>query len=414
MSAVKRAQAKSISWIIAFTIVGLAGGCSLVPETRTRDVLHNPFPQLKRVAILPFFNQSEHPNLDGDAVARAYYAALQAIPGFEVLPVGVTAMQWQAYATQFGEPRTGAEFQRLAQMMDVEAIVVGSVTDYDAYYPPRMAMTVHWYASSEGFHPIPAGYGLPWGTKGEEKIPARIVRETEFELARSQLRTQIPREPTGPIHDPARVRSESSDPLPSDRSTQPDPPTSRDPWGTDALAKRKPHPNPLRQVQYQEAVADHQIVTPANQPVGQSVESLPFESGAVEFESEFVPYGGTFDEYQLADNYVLEEPLPPDWPEPTDLIPDAPSPAPPALIRQHEPVLTHTRLYRGDDPYFTQRLSDYVETGDDARGMSWQGYIKRSEDFIRFCCHLHITEMLEARGGRDPSDLILRWPVSRY
>jgi len=84
------------------------------------------------------------------------------------------------------------------------------------------------------------------------------------------------------------------------------------------------------------------------------------------------------------------------------------------LIRQHEPVLTHTRLYRGDDPYFTQRLSDYVETGDDARGMSWQGYIKRSEDFIRFCCHLHITEMLEARGGRDPSDLILRWPVSRY
>ncbi len=71
--------------------------------------------------------------------------------------------------------------------MGVEALVVGSVTDFDAYYPPRMAMTVHWYAANEGFHPIPAGYGLPWGTDHEKHIPKRIAREAEFELARSQL-----------------------------------------------------------------------------------------------------------------------------------------------------------------------------------------------------------------------------------
>ena len=379
------------------------GGCSLVPEARTRDVLHNPFPQLKRVAVLLFFNQSEHPNLDGEAVARAYYGALQAIPGFEVLPVGVTAMQWQAYASQFGEPRTGADFQRLAQMMDVEAIVVGSVTDFDSYYPPRMAMTVHWYAASEGFHPIPAGYGLPWGTEGEEKIPARIVREAEFELARSQLKTQLPQEPTAPINRPARVRSDAGDPS-----------ASSDPWQDEALVKGDYQNNPLRQIQYEEAVAPHQILTPAIGPNGESIQRIPSDLDAVAIESGWVPLEETFDAYHFAEDCIEETPLPPDWPEPTDLIPDPPSPVPPVLIRQHEPVLTHTRLYRGDDPYFTQRLSDYVETGDDARGMSWQGYIKRSEDFIRFCCHLHITEMLEARGGRDPSDLILRWPVSRY
>ena len=53
-------------------------------------------------------------------------------------------------------------------------------------------MTVHWYAANEGFHPIPAGYGLPWGTKNEKYIPQRITREAEFELARSQLATQAP------------------------------------------------------------------------------------------------------------------------------------------------------------------------------------------------------------------------------
>ncbi|WP_390620584.1 hypothetical protein [Neorhodopirellula pilleata] len=415
MSAVILARTKSICRIVAVTIVCLASGCSLVPETRTRDVMHNPFPQLKRVAVLPFFNQSEQPNLDGDAVARAYYAALQAIPGFEVLPVGVTAMQWQAYSSQFGEPRTGAEFQRLAQMMDVEAIVVGSVTDYDAYYPPRMAMTVHWYAASEGFHPIPAGYGLPWGTKGEEKIPARIVREAEFELARSQLKTQIPQEATAPIDRPVRVRSEARDTsMEPDSVTALELPPSDDPWGVAALAQPKQQTNPLRQIQFDQAVAEHQILTPTNEPFAGSTQQIPSEMDAMAIEFESVPIEESFEPYQVANDWIEPAPLPPDWPEPTDLIPDAPSPVPPVMIRQHEPVLTHTRLYRGDDPYFTQRLTDYVETGDDARGMSWQGYIKRSEDFIRFCCHLHITEMLEARGGRDPSDLILRWPVSRY
>ena len=107
-------------------------------------------------------------------------------------------------------------------------------------------------------------------------------------------------------------------------------------------------------------------------------------------------------------------PLPADWPDSTDLIPDPPVPHRPVATVNHEPVLTHTRLYRGDDAYFTNRLADHGETGDDARPGGWQGYLKRSDDFIHFCCHLHITEMLESRGGRDQSDLILRWPLSRY
>ena len=106
--------------------------------------------------------------------------------------------------------------------------------------------------------------------------------------------------------------------------------------------------------------------------------------------------------------------FPSDWPDATDLIPNPPAPFRPVAVVNHDPVLSHTRLYEGDDPYFTNRLSDHVETGDDARPDGWQGYLKRSDDFIHFCCRLHITEMLESRGGREQSDLILRWPLSRY
>jgi len=328
--------------IVLIALSPLILGCSLFPETRYREELHNPFPQLKRVAVLPFFNQSESATLDTEKVAAAYYAALQAVPGFEVLPVGVTKAQWRVYAMQFGEPTTGAQFQDLARFMNVEAIVVGSVTDYQAYYPPRMAMTVHWYAANEGFHEIPPGYGLPWGTEAEDDIPHRVVREAEFELARSQLATQTP-------------------------TTLPNRSLTDDP---DSM--------PIEVV-----VADHVVTDPL----------VPGE----------VVMSGAGDPT-----------LPPDFPDPSNLIPDAPSPVRPVAVANHKPVLTQTRLYRGDDSYFTERLADYVETSDDARGSGWQGYLQRSDDFVRFCCHLHVTEMLESRGGSDQSDLILRWPLSRY
>src|SRR6185312_10548883 len=74
----------------------------------------------------------------------------------------------------------------------VDAVVIGSVTDYSPYYPPRCGLRVEWYAANPGFYEIPPGYGLPWGTPEEEFIPAPLVFESEFALAKAQLATQTP------------------------------------------------------------------------------------------------------------------------------------------------------------------------------------------------------------------------------
>lgn len=369
------------SALTAILLLVTATGCSLFPESRQRDRVHNPFPQLQRVAVLPFFNQSDNPTIDTELVARKYYAALQAIPGFEVLPVGVAKAQWVQYALIHGEPRSGKEFQQLAQQMGVEALVVGSVTDFDAYYPPRMAMTVHWYAANEGFHPIPAGYGLPWGTDSEKHIPRRIAQEAEFALARSQLATQTPISP------------------------QSIPPPNQDASDQDASDQNGADQSGLS------PVSGQIVLAPAKSSIEPSDPFVdPFADGTV-VESAMVE-GQFHDDVVVLDDIGASLPI--DWPDPTDLIPDPPSPGRTVAIVNHKPVLTHTRLYRGDDPYFTNRLADHVETGDDARPAGWQGYLKRSDDFIHFCCHLHVSEMLESRGGSDQSDLILRWPLSRY
>jgi hypothetical protein len=63
--------------------------CHVVPEIAHRPNVHNPFPELSKVAVAPFFNLSAEPSVDGRQFAIAYFHELQAIPGFEVVPVGV-------------------------------------------------------------------------------------------------------------------------------------------------------------------------------------------------------------------------------------------------------------------------------------------------------------------------------------
>jgi hypothetical protein len=106
--------------------------------------------------------------------------------------------------------------------------------------------------------------------------------------------------------------------------------------------------------------------------------------------------------------------LPANWPDPQGFIPPRPASQPPEMRVQFEPIISHMRTYNGNDEDFTQALGEYFYFRDDERFGGWQAYLQRSEDFIRFCCHLHIVETLGSRGGELESRMILRWPINRY
>jgi len=164
-------------------------GCAAIPDSIRVPQVHNPFPQLEKVAVYPFFNQSENPAIDGDVVALAYYEELQKVQGFEVVPIGVT----KAFVQSLERPPSApADFQAMARAMGIDAVIVGSITQFEMYYPPRMGLSVRWYSANPCYHEVPAGYGLPWGTLEEEDIPDSLVFEAEFALAKEQLKTQTP------------------------------------------------------------------------------------------------------------------------------------------------------------------------------------------------------------------------------
>lgn len=333
-----------------------SGGCALLPDIKHKPQTINPFPQLRTIAILPFANQSEDPTLSGERVALAYLNELQSIRGFEVLPLGAVKQRLAQYP---GNLANGADFQAFAQYLGVDAVIIGSITDYDAYYPPRMSLKVNWYAANPNFHPVQVGYGLPWGTKQEKNIPKWVHYEAQRALAAEQLKTQTPVLASDPTAMPETTLPETQLPalMPEDRldtSLSTNGPQANRP-GTDSIVVH-------------EGQAWH-------------------ESGA---------------------------PLPPGWPDARGFIPDPPSATPPPALAQAEPIISHMRNFNGHDEEFTEQLADYFYYRDDARFGGWQAYLQRSEDFIRFCCHLHLQETLISRGGQDKSRLIFRWPIDRY
>jgi hypothetical protein len=338
--------------------------------------MHNPFPQISRVGVATFFNQSVEPKLDGRKVAEAYAAELAEVPGYQVISTSVVDTAAQAYQIDFTHE---GDVRRLAQILNVDAIVVGTVTEYTPYYPPRMTLTVAWFAANPAFHSIPAGYGLPWGTPAEKDIPGPLAFQAEFALAKEQLKTQTPqyqKMQNNPPVDPPVDRSGNPPPLPT--------PTSGQSGALDRVTLSKdagaPRTQGVRRASHEEQPA---------QPANPSASPATVNSGR--------PAGQ----------------FPPDWPDAHGFIPRPPSAERPRAIPCDEPIMQQTKSYRGNDVEFTTALEDYYYSRDEARIGGWDGYLRRSDDFMRFCCRMHIWEMLGARGGAGETRVVWRWSTVR-
>lgn len=369
--------------LLSLPLISVSGCSLLLPEISHKPVIRNPFPQLTKVAVAPFFNQSDESTLDGRDFAMAYFSELQMTPGFEVIPLGV--VEEAIIANQVNLNGAG-EARRLAQLLGVDAVVVGAITDYSPYYPPRCGLHVEWYTANPGFHEIPAGYGLPWNTPEEEFIPDSLVYESQMALARAQMETQSPDCDSGC----QTLPSPPSFPGSANPSS-----TQVDPFDVDSGV------DSIVRAQATEALPPGQLLAP---DATDDSTAMPSDSSAQTNNNESIVANETIGPTDT---------LPPNWPCEDCFAPPTPQAIRPPCVPHHGPVLKHTRVYSGTDPDFTQALESYVYFRTDKRFGGWESYLQRSEDFIRFCCHMHISEMLSARGGSRKTRVVWRWPENR-
>jgi hypothetical protein len=293
------------------------------------------------------------------------------------------------------------EARRLARILGVDAVAIGSVTDYTPYYPPRCGLRVEWYSANPGYHEIPPGYGLPWGTPDEEFIPAPLVFEAEMALAKAQLATQTP--PCDMPIEPPPIDVPIVPPLtPTEPSIEPQQPATEGDGEAESAEETTENKDADNTAAAGETAAQFEEPLPPGASSAESpLPALPPDAVAGAATIDAIGAHGAYNG------------LPPDWPDERGFVPPPPSPVRPECCPNNGPIMTHTRIYHATDSQFTEALASYYYFRDDARFGGWQNYLQRSDDFIRFCCHLHIAEMLSTRGGAGETQVVWRWSDCR-
>ena len=158
-------------------VLPLAGsGCAIVEVG-----MRNPVVGLETVAVAPFFNLSQERTVDGREFALDYYAELQKVPGFEVLPVGVTERAMVENGISLTGPHDAV---RLAAILDVDAVVIGAVTDYDPYNP-RIGLKVAWYSPRQFLFLPNEDPGVPFFNRSAD-APVKQPGRPKYGTARAQ------------------------------------------------------------------------------------------------------------------------------------------------------------------------------------------------------------------------------------
>jgi hypothetical protein len=365
---------------LAFTTV--LPGCVIV-----QTGVKNPIPGMTTVAVAPFVNLSAERVVDGRRFALAYHAELQKIPGYQVIPVGVTEQAMVDLGIDLDGPDDAL---KLAKALGADAIVVGAVTDYTPYYPPRIGLQVSWYAPEpQRFSP-----GIPTDPQLSEAV--KIWRFAASERARNNgpeaeliVRAQSPDGATVSANSLAcdATADAARGPIllaPDAKTTAPVPPDVRIVAANDeAFAEVANTPPPPAAEEELSPLPAAPAPSPAIAPAVPAMNDSLFPPANCPPTS--VEYGVPF--------------CPPQYgPSPRVAI------APVAAAGEwdpRQPIMSYTRLFDGADAELTALLRDYVVLSGDLRSGGWEAYLHRTEDFIRFASHRMIVEMLTLHGGES-------------
>jgi len=323
--------------------------------------------------------------VDGRRFAMAYFAELQKTPGFQVVPVGVTETAILENELDMGNSE---DRRKLAELLDVDAVVVGAITDYNPYHP-RMGLHVAWYSPRErtfrpGSPTEPLKRRLQLRSlRMEGKAHAqdlKAIRQAKAEAKRQEKPQEKAEAVLIQEHD---VRGQSPDGNSEIRHSVFLSTGERTPILQPALYTADPsqrtYVRPVEGNSFTPPLGSNQQILPQQPP---SSPQIPMP----------LPTPGTM-AGPNAGSAIASVPTSSEW-------------------AFQEPVMSYTRYFDGTNAELQATLRDYVELSGERRGGGWRAHLDRSEDFIRFTSHLMIVEMFTLHGGEGKRRYV--WKFRKY
>jgi len=115
-------------------------GCSLLKDRPVVETFPSPYDVHQVWAVAPLRNESGSLEPDGIVMADKLAAQLEHATNVDVIPVNrvLAAMQ----AIELAELKSPGDVTRLMRTLHVDAMVIGTITAYDPYDPPKVGLQI--------------------------------------------------------------------------------------------------------------------------------------------------------------------------------------------------------------------------------------------------------------------------------
>lgn len=133
----------SAAALLAAAVTLTVAGCATLYPPRTAEPLDAPYEDRQVWAVAPLMNESGSRHADGVRLADKLARQLETASPLTVEPVNrvLDAMD----ALDMGEVTSPGEAELLRQTLGVDALVVGMVTAYEPYDPPKLGLALELY-----------------------------------------------------------------------------------------------------------------------------------------------------------------------------------------------------------------------------------------------------------------------------
>lgn len=137
---------------LVLTLPALLVGCAGRQELTPPAVLRSPYDASRGdvlFAVVPVRNESGTTVFQPDEVSDAIVRAASSVPGIRCLPLNRTLAEMRGLGMR--EVTSPSDLEAIAEAMNVDGLIVGTVTAYDPYNPPTLGISLALHAGNSTF-----------------------------------------------------------------------------------------------------------------------------------------------------------------------------------------------------------------------------------------------------------------------
>lgn len=139
-------------------LVAAGGGCDNQNKLQSPATLKSPLPRESVWAVAPFLNESGVSTADGARVADQMAKVVEEADGLSCVAVNRTLAAMQSL--RLPAVTSDQDAARLCAALGVDGLLIGTITLWDPYPPPKEGLAVQLYLREKGAAPVAQASGI--------------------------------------------------------------------------------------------------------------------------------------------------------------------------------------------------------------------------------------------------------------